>query len=60
MPAQRYQFLCNMCGGTTITRDAWAEWDVAAQQWVLGAAFDYAYCHNCEEECRLVDVNLED
>jgi hypothetical protein len=33
-------------------------WDAEAQDWVLGAAFDYAYCHDCDEETRLEEVEL--
>jgi hypothetical protein len=56
---KRITFICNKCGGNTVTRDAWAGWDVAAQDWVLGAAYDYAFCHDCEEETHLIDVELE-
>lgn len=52
-------YVCNMCGGNTVTRDAWAEWDAAAQEWTLGAVYDYAFCHDCQEETRLVEVMLE-
>ena len=31
-----------------MTRDAWAEWDEAAQVWRLGAVFDDGWCHRCE------------
>jgi hypothetical protein len=51
-------YTCNMCGGNGVTRDAWAEWDADEQHWVLGAAFDYSYCHDCDEETRLVEVDL--
>jgi hypothetical protein len=51
-------YVCSMCGGNSVTRDAWAEWDAAAQQWTLGAAFDYAFCHDCEEETNLVEADL--
>jgi hypothetical protein len=51
-------FICNTCGGNTVTRDAWAEWDVADQQWVLGGACDCAFCHDCEAETRLFEVEL--
>ena len=51
-------YVCNMCGGNQITRDAWAAWDTAAQDWTLGAAFDYAFCHDCEQETNLVEVAL--
>jgi hypothetical protein len=47
-----------MCGGNSVTRDAWADWDSDAQEWGLGAAFDYAYCHHCQEETKLVEVDL--
>lgn len=52
-------YLCNICSGNTVTRDAWAEWDSARQEWTLGAVYDYAYCHDCEAETRLVEVDVE-
>jgi hypothetical protein len=52
-------YLCETCGGNKVTRDAWAEWVSAAQDWTLGAAFDYAFCHDCEEETHLVEVDLQ-
>lgn len=57
-PKRDVDYVCNMCGGNTVTRDAWAEWDAAAQAWSLGSAFDYAFCHDCEEETNLVEVDL--
>lgn len=48
----------NSCGGNTVTRDASAEWDVTTQDWVLGAAYDYAFCHECQEETHLEEVGL--
>ncbi|HEY0148954.1 MAG TPA: hypothetical protein VGB70_08100 [Allosphingosinicella sp.] len=41
-------YVCAHCGGNSVTRDAWAEWDATAQVWALGAAFDYDFCHNCD------------
>jgi len=54
----RVQFVCETCGSTLVTRDAWAEWDVSTQEWVLGAAFDYTFCHACEGETHLAEVPL--
>lgn len=51
-------YICNMCGGNNVTRDAWASWDAQAQDWALGAAFDYAFCHDCEQETKLREVDL--
>jgi hypothetical protein len=51
-------YVCHLCRGNSVTRDAWAEWDVAEQEWVLGAAYDYAFCHDCQKETRLEEVQL--
>lgn len=55
---KRIAIICGTCGSDLVTRDAWAEWDVEEQEWVLGAAYDYAFCHKCECETRLVEVKL--
>ncbi|HEY1607394.1 MAG TPA: hypothetical protein VGF77_17545 [Allosphingosinicella sp.] len=55
----RVTYVCNVCGGSTVTRDAWAEWDVDEQDWVLGAAYDFAFCHDCQQETKLVEVELK-
>jgi len=54
----RVDYVCKTCGGNTVTRDAWAEWDAGEQTWVLGAAYDYAFCHDCQQETHLVAVGL--
>lgn len=56
----RVTYTCNICGGKTVTRDAWAEWDEAEQHWVLGAAYDYAFCHDCQAETHLFEEQLVD
>jgi Zn finger protein HypA/HybF involved in hydrogenase expression len=52
--APRVEYACERCGGIAVTRDAWAEWDVSAQAWVLSETFDFAFCHQCHRETRLV------
>ena len=54
----RIQILCATCGSTDVSRDAWAQWDVAAQEWVLRSVYDHAHCNNCDSETRLVEVQL--
>ena len=39
-----------------MTRDAWAEWDADSQDWVLGAVYDYSYCHACDEDARIEEI----
>lgn len=58
-PGKRVTFICATCGSDLVTRDAWAEWGVEQQDWVLGAAYDYAFCHKCEDETHLAEVELE-
>lgn len=55
---KRITFLCEKCGSDLVTRDAWAEWNVEQQDWVLGDAFDYTFCHKCEAETNMVEVEL--
>jgi hypothetical protein len=50
--------VCGTCGSDEVSRDAWADWDVSKQKWVLGAVFDYGHCHKCECESRLIEVEL--
>jgi len=49
---------CTICGSDKVTRDAWAEWNVDRQKWMLGALFDQGFCHRCEDEQRLVEAPL--
>lgn len=54
----KVDYVCARCGGNNVSRDAWADWDVTTQQWVLGATFDYAHCHACEKETALEERTL--
>ncbi|MBS0502194.1 MAG: hypothetical protein JSS55_00020 [Proteobacteria bacterium] len=55
---KRVTFVCSMCGGNNVTRDAWARWDVKTQEWVLGDLYDHADCQDCDGETRLIEVEL--
>ena len=55
MEARGIEYACERCGGTAVTRDAWAEWDVRRQSWELSAMFDFAFCHSCHRATRLVE-----
>ena len=50
--------VCRTCGSQHVSRDAWADWDSARQEWVLGAVFDYAHCHDYDGETSLDEVPL--
>jgi hypothetical protein len=51
----KVRIVCGTCGSEDVSRDAWGEWDVDAQRWVLRTVFDYAHCHVCDCETRLVE-----
>lgn len=55
----KIEFICATCGSDHVSRDAWASWDAISQSWVLGAVFDYAHCHQCEGETRLLEREME-
>jgi hypothetical protein len=60
MQKQRLRMICERCGSTQVTRDAWAEWREEAQEWVLGMVFDHAFCHACEKKTRVAERPLEE
>jgi len=45
---------CKYCGSERVVLDAWACWDPEKELWVLEQEFDAAFCHDCEEDTKLV------
>jgi ribosomal protein S27AE len=58
--APQLRMVCGKCGSDEVTRDAWAEWNVEAQGWGLGAVFEQAFCHRCQASTRIVEAPLPD
>lgn len=61
--AKRVNYVCSHCGGQDVLCDAFAEWDVVEQKWVLQNTFDKgSYCNDCNGEARLraVEISPED
>jgi hypothetical protein len=56
--SKRIAIICGRCGSDEVSRDAWANWDVDQQEWILGNVFDYGHCHRCEGESSLIEVEL--
>lgn len=54
----KVQMVCEDCGSTDVSRDAWADWDAASQEWVLRTVFDYAHCHQCDAETNIEEKPL--
>ena len=51
---------CSHCRSENVVRDAWATWSFERQEWVLGQAFDHAYCEACETDCTIETVPASD
>lgn len=47
--------VCRYCGSADINRDAWAVWDIAKQDWELGATFDASECRACGAEMKWLE-----
>lgn len=56
----KLKMICSTCGSDQVVRDAWAEWDVATQEWVLQNVFDYAYCQACEGDTSIKEEEIKD
>ena len=56
----KVRMVCETCGSEDVSRDAWGDWDVEAQDWVLRTVFDYAHCHACDGETHIEERPLGD
>jgi hypothetical protein len=50
--------VCGTCGSENVLRDAFAEWDFAAQEWTLQNVFDDAVCEDCDGETDIEDEEV--
>jgi hypothetical protein len=53
------EFICERCDGVAVIREAWAEWDVPRQDWVLATVFDRGFCLTCYRSSNLVGRPVE-
>ena len=52
----RLLMVCRTCGGENVRADAYATWNVEAQQWECDQTFDKgAYCDDCDDETTIVE-----
>jgi hypothetical protein len=57
--AKKIKMVCSKCGSDNVRLDAYAEWDVDAQEWALCSTMDAAVCEGeCEDECSLEEVEI--
>jgi hypothetical protein len=58
MPKKLYKMVCERCGSENVKVDAWAVWDMNAQQWELGETYDNAHCDDCDGECHVEAIKI--
>ena len=57
----KIKYICSQCGSDDVLSDAYAEWDVIGQHWLLQNTFDKgAYCNACGGETSLDGVALSE
>ncbi len=57
--ARRFKVVCSGCGSQDVLCDAYAEWDVEAQQWELASTFQKgAFCNACDRETTIEQVEI--
>jgi ribosomal protein S27AE len=42
------KIICGRCGSEEVLKDAYAEWDVKSQSWVLHSTYDDNRCGHCD------------
>lgn len=52
----KVDIVCATCGSNNIRMDAWAEWDIDTQEWILSDIFPNYFCINCDVETSTKEV----
>lgn len=61
MAEAKITFRCPRCESSQVVRDAYAEWDDDAQEWVLQSTYDSFACNECGADFREPDeIELDD
>ena len=53
---EKMEMICGECGGSNVTSDASAEWDVESQDWVLRAVYDEKTCEDCDMSVDVIKI----
>lgn len=62
LEGKRIKKVCSLCGSEDVLIDAYAQWDVEKQDFVLNCTFEYSFCfcNKCQGECGIIDVEVKD
>ena len=59
---KRIKKICGKCGSEDVLIDAYAQWNVEKQDFVLNCTFEHSFCfcNKCQGECGIIDVEVKD
>ena len=57
---EKYKYICTECGSDNIKWDAWAAYNEETQEMELDNWFDNTYCIECDGECSINKVPMEE
>jgi hypothetical protein len=58
-PDKPVQMVWKYCGSPNVRRDAWANWDVTTQDWVLEDVLDDGYRGECDGETTIAEQPID-
>lgn len=61
LKGKKIKKVCSLCGSEEVLVDAYAQWDVEKQKFVLNSTFErsFCFCNACERECQIIDEEMK-
>ena len=56
----KVSYVCTECGSNNVMWDAWAKWDEDTQEMYMENYYDHTYCNNCDGECSVEEVVIDE
>lgn len=56
----KIKYVCTKCGSDNVLFDSWARWNEDKQEMELETTFNNSYCEDCENDCRVKEVEIEE
>ncbi len=61
MAERRIKMVCTECGSDEVLADAYVQWGVEKQEWIVQNVFEKGdYCDSCDGEARYEAIELAD
>lgn len=54
----KYKKVCRYCGSEDLNFDAFVQWDVEKQDYIIENIYDDVYCCNCEGSTTEIDKEI--